>query len=341
MKTTKTAMAAAVFAMAIAPATVPAMECVSDSVLAWVDNREANAISPARWRAVRETLMGDPGGMSLEDMEVIYNRRVSNGWAAGHWVPIINAVKCLQTVVEEAEEVQPVQAEASLPDTGDVQTRQSSSDVDISQPPADFVYFDDYEEMTSGGERWTKKGRRAHSEWIRPDGKNVVTDTTQAWNKWGPWELLPEDTRLAIHQIPSVPDMLMEQGLEDAPMMASNPVLKGKVTWEGPIDGVISPGSQHLKDPVMVFRYDIGSYFLSKFSAAVRYTSRNTGRAFEYDRWSSVPFKDGKIPDSTSNDGPGYDGLTAQFYGDDNSNFLAGTVRRPRIIGTFVTGTGK
>ena len=101
-------IAAAITAAFVSIATqVPAAECVPQSVLTWVDNREATAISPTRWQNVRKTLLEQDGGMSLEEMETIYNRRLANNWDASHWPPIINAVKCLQTAELEVEEEQP------------------------------------------------------------------------------------------------------------------------------------------------------------------------------------------------------------------------------------------
>ena len=89
---------------------VYADDCVPQSVLTWVDNRESVAISPTRWQNVRKSLLGQDGGMSLADMNVIYNRRVSNGWSAGHWEPIIAAMNCLKA---EAEAAAQAEAEAA------------------------------------------------------------------------------------------------------------------------------------------------------------------------------------------------------------------------------------
>ena len=188
-------LAAGVFSTALVTGLIGhanAESCVSDSLLGWVDNREANAISPTRWQSVRETLLGNDGGMSLGDMEVIYNRRVSNGWSAGHWVPIISAVKCLQAPPPEV---------AELPDMGETNTSPITTTADISQPPADFFYFDDHDEMTSWGDVWTKQGRRLHHVWQRPDGEETQ-QPMYAWNEWGPWDDLPEATRVAIHEVP-------------------------------------------------------------------------------------------------------------------------------------------
>ena len=91
---------------------VYAGDCVPQSVLTWVDNRESVAISPTRWQNVRKSLLGQDGGMSLADMNVIYNRRVSNGWSAGHWEPIISAMNCLKAEAEAAAQAQ-AEAEAA------------------------------------------------------------------------------------------------------------------------------------------------------------------------------------------------------------------------------------
>ena len=308
-------------------------ECVSDSLFAWVDHRESVAISPTRWQNVRTTLLGEDGGMSLGEMETIYDRRVRNGWSAGHWVPIIDAVKCLQApppveTVENERDAPPVEIPA---------------DVDISQPPADFVYFDDYDEMTSGGDAWGKSGRRLHHTWQRPNGEEV-NQPLYAWNKWGPWNSLPKETRLAIHDLPTVGDMLTDLGVDDVAPMSRNPAIRGHMSWEGPITGVLYPSSdEQLKDPTMVFRFDpdrqVSGYFL--LQAGVRYTYRQTGREAELDTWDALFFRNGEVRDWNPKDGPGDDGLHAEFYGTDDASFLAGTVRRPRIIGTFVTETGQ
>ena len=95
----------------VAPVAAQA-DCVPQSVLTWVDNRESVAISPTRWQNVRKSLLGQDGGMSLADMNVIYNRRVSNGWSAGHWEPIIAAMNCLKAEAEAAAQAQ-AEAEAA------------------------------------------------------------------------------------------------------------------------------------------------------------------------------------------------------------------------------------
>ena len=150
---------------------------------------------------------------------------------------------------------------------------------------------------------------------------------------------LPEATRVAIHEVPTVDSMLSS----DVSAMTRNPVLTESLTWSGPIDGVIHPDSNHLKDPTMVFRYDAdhpyGGHFV--MSAAVRYTHRSSGIQEDLDDWSFLLFRDGQIRDWVAKDGPGHEGLDARFYGDDDENFLAGTVRNERIIGTFVTDTGR
>ena len=185
-------VAVVVAVLLVIGAKVTAAECVPQSVLTWVDNREAVAISPTRWQNVRKTLLGQDDGMSLADMQTIYDRRVRNGWSAGHWVPILDAVKCLQ-----APKPAPLQAEVEEQPVQDTQPVQETT-TDLSQPPVSFVYFDDKEEMESGGERWTQSGYREHGEWIRPNGA-TVEKRVRAWNKWGPWDDLPSDVRQGIH----------------------------------------------------------------------------------------------------------------------------------------------
>ena len=112
----------AVAALVAIPSAAQAGTCVPQSVLTWLDQRESTAISPTRWQNVRKSLLGQDGGMSLDEMKVIYNRRVANGWEASHWVPIMNAMTCLenqapQPLQAEEEEEQPVviPASADLP----------------------------------------------------------------------------------------------------------------------------------------------------------------------------------------------------------------------------------
>ena len=99
--------AAAVIVLLGAAGKALANDCVPQSVLDWVDQRETSAISPARWQNVRKSLLEQSGGMPLSEMKTIYNRRVSNGWDADHWPPIISAVECLAAQPEEQPQSEP------------------------------------------------------------------------------------------------------------------------------------------------------------------------------------------------------------------------------------------
>ena len=348
-------------------------ECVSSDLLAWVDNREANAISPARWQAVRNSLLERDGGMPLADMQVIYNRRVSNGWAAGHWVPILGAMDCIAKAAEEEAKAQaeadaqqpapepepqaaPAQAEVEPPQ--EATPVQESTD-DLSQPPASFVYFDDYEEMTSGGESWTKAGRRTHNEWIRPNG-GTVNESHRAWNKWGPWDDLPTNVRQGIHDSVGLDwvqlatdtyDSRRARQWETAPDFSTG--RGGRYQWSGNFTHyVLHPGmakAWSIADiaPKMVFEYNPADRYAPWF-AYIEYM-RLDGRKFSADHWYGVKFDGGTI---RATDDTGYDGLSAQwfsispFHGDDYEDtpanmYLVGEVRRPKIIGTFITDAGR
>ena len=345
-------------------------ECVSQSVLSWVDAREAVAISPTRWQNVRKTLLGQDGGMSLADMEVIYNRRVQNGWSAGHWTPIITAVKCLETVVPVVEEEpQPVQAEveeAPQPVQAEVVPAQVPA-VDISQPPESFVYFDDKDEVEAGGDTWKSYGRRSHHEWIRPNGGTTITQGLLAWNEWGPWDDLPAETRQSIHDSVGVDHVALASGCGgfNATGLACSPQGQNlrkynldlqKWTWRGDFTNyTLHPTrkvSWGISDtaPQMVFEYNPNDEYAPWF-AYVEYT-RTNGQVVSLDYWYGISFEDGSIRDKQVNDGPGNDGLSATFYRKNDyyqgyadnipeNSFLIGEVRRPKIIGTFMTGTGQ
>ena len=112
-------------------------ECVSQSLLTWVDNREANAISPARWQAVRNSLLERDGGMPLADMQVIYNRRVWNGWVADHWVPIIGAMNCLKSQAEADAAAAAAQAEADAAAAAAAQAEAEAAQAEAEAAAAD------------------------------------------------------------------------------------------------------------------------------------------------------------------------------------------------------------
>ena len=362
--TMKRILATAILAMAVV--NVSAGDCVSQSVLTWVDNREANAISPTRWQNVRKTLLGQDGGMSLDAMEVIYNRRVSNGWAAGHWVPIIAAVKCLQTVVEEVEEVQPVQAEAPpAPAKAEPEPAQESPAVDVSSPPAAFANFD--KTIKDAIDIKIKKRMQVDGkwQWVEVPGK----DDLYAWNKWGPWDNLPEDVRKGIHgSVGQDWDALAEgtYGPSHSRIWRGNPDMEteqarrvatsGAWTWKGNFTNyVLHPNVDKHWDvkgapPQMLFRFTYDRPDYDSWYAAVVYTKAD-GSTFHGDTWVGLDFVDGAVRTKNKSSGEGNDGLSAQFYthspfkgdhteDDPFSLYLVGEVRRPKIIGTFITGTG-
>ena len=346
-------------------------DCVPQSVLTWVDNREAVAISPTRWQNVRKTLLGQDGGMSLAGMETIYNRRVSNGWAAGHWVPIIAAVKCLQAPPEvvAAEEPETVPLLSPQSETQPVSAPAPAQEptVDLSQPPASFVYFDDKDEMESGGESWSRYGRRLHHEWIRPGGA-TANQPVQAWNKWGPWDDLSVEVRQSIHDSVGLDHVALTSGCGgfNATGLACTPLGENlqqyglnsqKWTWRGDfVEYTIYPGMKEHWEvgdtaPQMVFQYDPDQSQYSRWGVYVEYT-KTDGAKFSADQWYGVSFENGAVRDRNTRDGPGSDGLVAQFYRKNDyfsgyadnipeNSFLVGEVRRPNIIGTFKTGTGQ
>ena len=85
--------------------------CVSAALLADVDNRIANAGSPAgaeRWTQVKNALTGQPNAIALTEVKTIYDRRTQNGWSTAQWDPVIEAMECLAA----APENEPAQAEA-------------------------------------------------------------------------------------------------------------------------------------------------------------------------------------------------------------------------------------
>ena len=85
--------------------------CVSDALLADVDDRIANAGSTAgveRWTQVKNALTGQANAIALTEVKTIYDRRTQNGWSTAQWDPVIEAMECLENKPAEAE----AQAEA-------------------------------------------------------------------------------------------------------------------------------------------------------------------------------------------------------------------------------------
>ena len=178
---TRFAITIAVALMIASPAKA---ECVSQSLLAWVDNREANAISPVRWQAVRNSLLERDGGMPLADMQVIYDRRVANGWSAGHWVPILSAMECLaaqpEPEPEQAEEqpaqAAPAQAEAEpapqpAPAQAEAEPAQEPLKIRFELPPDDDADAANYDFIVHNVPGTTRpyKIRRTHRGTVNDD----------------------------------------------------------------------------------------------------------------------------------------------------------------------------
>ena len=333
-----TLIAAATFLASVS--TVRA-ECVSQSLLTWVDNREANAISPARWQAVRNSLLERDGGMPLADMQVIYDRRVRNGWSAGHWVPILSAMNCLAEQPEpepEQVEEQPAQAAKAEAEPAQAEAEPAQEPTpDISQPPASFAYFD------------------------------TTTDTEKAWGKWGSWNSLHVVVRQSIHDSVGLDHAALASGCGgfDSGGLACTPLGENlqeynlnlnRWRWSGNFTNyTLHPIRRKSWDldggtPKMVFEYDPSNQYDPWF-AYVEYT-RSDGRKFSADHWYGLSFENGSIRDKDTRDGTGNDGLSATFYRKNDywpqyadnlpaNAFLIGEVRRPKLIGTFVTGTGQ
>ena len=85
--------------------------CVSDALLADVEDRIRNAGSPAgidRWTQVKNALTGQSNAIALAEVKTIHDRRTQNGWPTSQWDPVIEALECLENPPNE----QPAQAEA-------------------------------------------------------------------------------------------------------------------------------------------------------------------------------------------------------------------------------------
>ena len=80
--------------------------CVSDALLADVDDRIANAGSTAgteRWTQVKNALTGQANAIALTEVKTIYDRRTQNGWSTSQWDPVIEAMECLENKPAEAQ----------------------------------------------------------------------------------------------------------------------------------------------------------------------------------------------------------------------------------------------
>ena len=340
-------------------------ECVSQSLLTWVDNREANAISPARWQAVRNSLLERDGGMPLADMQVIYDRRVANGWSAGHWVPILGAMNCLaqakadtetaksepQQPLPPADEPQAAPAEAEpAPAQAEVEPAQEP-EVDVSQPPADFNYFNTT--IKDAIPIKIKKRMHVDGEWVW--GEVDGTDDIRAWNKWGPWARLSEEVRKGIHAVSdkSWATLANEAYPGQGFYIGDTPPMGNSYRWQGDFKTYeLHPNIVEThRDPRMVIEFNARS---GEWIAAVDYEYKRDGswgQRYYGDTWEGLDWRDGFLHDPEPQDGLGYDGLRAGFFSVVNQpspwlrkatdSYIVGDVRRPKIIGSFVTETGK
>ena len=340
-----TLIAAATFLASVS--TVRA-ECVSQSLLTWVDNREANAISPARWQAVRNSLLERDGGMPLADMQVIYDRRVRNGWSAGHWVPILSAMNCLAEQPEpEPEQVEEQPAQAAK---AEVEPAQETT-ADLSQPPEDFRYFNTT--IKDAIPIKIKKRIQVDGEWVW--GEVDGTDDIRAWNKWGPWARLSEEVRKGIHAVSdkSWATLANEAYPGQGFYIGDTPPMGNSYRWQGDFKTYeLHPNIVEThRDPRMVIEFNARS---GEWIAAVDYEYKRDGswgQRYYGDTWEGLDWRDGFLHDPEPQDGLGYDGLRAGFFSVVNQpspwlrkatdSYIVGDVRRPKIIGSFVTETGK
>ena len=105
-----------------------APSCVSDALLADVEDRIRNAGSPAgveRWTQVKNALTGQANAIALAEVQTIHDRRTQNGWSTSQWDPVIEAMECLENPPNE----QPAQAEAqpATPATPELSLRAGSA----------------------------------------------------------------------------------------------------------------------------------------------------------------------------------------------------------------------
>ena len=326
----KTLIAVAAVAAVLASLSARADDCVPQSVLTWVDNREKIAISPTRWQNVRKTLLGQDGGMSLDAMMVIYNRRVANGWGVSHWMPILSAVTCLQAESEKAS--------AAI----------RAAEVDpYADPPEQLRNFDTT--IADAIPIKIKKRMQVDGEWVW--GTVDGTDDLRAWNKWGPWNQLSAADRKGIHDV--FEDGWIQLGTEvhgvgKSHYIGDTPPMGNSYRWRGDfVDYVLHENIRDThSDPQMVFEWNARA---GDWTAYVDYQLHN-GR-YALDTWEGIEMRNGMVHDPQATDGPGDDGLQAAFFSTVNQpkpwlrkasdSYLVGTVHRPKIIGNFVTETGK
>ena len=249
----------AVILAATVIATPPASsaECVPQSVLTWVDNREAVAISPTRWQNVRKSLLGQDGGMSLDAMQVIYDRRVSNGWSAGHWVPILAAMNCLKakaaadTEKAESEPQQPSQPAdepQAAPVQAEVEPAQEPMKIRFELPPEDDTDAANYDFIVHNVPGTTRpyKIKQVHrgtvnNDWFKSwqahqspgavepneafkqwaaNHSTSIGEGMDKWNKWGPWNSMSAFTQSWIE----------------------GTLGRGLASWDGVLEGAFGAG---------------------------------------------------------------------------------------------------
>ena len=110
------------------PAQIETPSCVSDALLADVEDRIRNAGSPAgveRWTQVKNALTGQSNAITLAEVKTIHDRRTQNGWSTSQWDPVIEAMECLAAAPQE----QPEQAEVqpATPATPELSLRAGSA----------------------------------------------------------------------------------------------------------------------------------------------------------------------------------------------------------------------
>ena len=257
----------AVILAATVIATPPASsaECVPQSVLTWVDNREAVAISPTRWQNVRKSLLEQDGGMSLDAMQVIYDRRVSNGWSAGHWVPILAAMNCLAQAKADTEKAQsepqqpsqPADEPQAAPVQAEVEPAQEPMKIRFELPPEDDTDAANYDFIVHNVPGTTRpyKIKQVHrgtvnNDWFKSwqahqspgavepneafkqwaaNHSTSIGEGMDKWNKWGPWNSMSAFTQSWIE----------------------GTLGRGLASWDGVLEGAFGAGySEQAAPPV-------------------------------------------------------------------------------------------
>ena len=96
--------------------------CVSDALLADVDNRIQTAGSTAgveRWTRVKNALTGEGNAITLAEVREIRDRRAQNGWSTAQWDPVIEALECLEGTTTPTVPQITVQGGSAVTEGGD------------------------------------------------------------------------------------------------------------------------------------------------------------------------------------------------------------------------------